>query len=427
MTSSLGRCAPWCGLGQVGPSSCSWCPSCSGARPSRPQPLDEVGFRERATTKEDGQVRVTAAVPSPAESAALFGVDVAAKGIQPVWLRIENHDDVDDFFLPISLDPHYFSAQEAAWKSRFLLGSAVNEALAASFEAKHIPVKIKPGEAQEGFVYSNLAPGVKFFEVMLFHPRQIRRFDYFLEVPGLTTDYQHVDFAALHARGVTDVDTVTLGRLLEALPGCVLGPDGATPGDPLNLVVIGERWLALLPFIRRGWHVTETVSGGSVWRTVISSLFKARYRTSPISPLYLFGRRQDIALQKARESVDERNHLRVWLTPWRYNGMEVWVGQISRDIGVRWSSKTFVTHKIDPHVDAARDYLLTDLFFSGRLAAYGHLAGVGAATRTTPRFNYTGDPYHTDGRRVVLVVSTQEVPWHALVEIDWADVKPQPP
>ena len=86
-----------------------------------------------------------------------------------------------------------------------------------------------------------------------------------------------------------------------------------------------------------------------------------------------------------------------------------------------------LTHKIDPHVDAARDYLLTDLFFSGRLAAYGHLAGVGAATRTTPRFNYTGDPYHTDGRWVVLVVSTQEVPWHALVEIDWEDMKPQPP
>jgi hypothetical protein len=70
----------------------------------------------------------------------------------------------------------------------------------------------------------------------------------------------------------------------------------------------------------------------------MSSLFKARYQTSPISPLYLFGRRQDIALQKARESVDERNHLRVWLTPWRYDGKEVWVGQISRNIGVRWSS-----------------------------------------------------------------------------------------
>ena len=148
-------------------------------------------------------------------------------------------------------------------------------------------MKIKVGEVREGFVYSNLAPGVKSFEVMLFHPKRIKLFDFFLAVPGITTDYQQVDLAALRAGGVTDVETVTMGRLLEALPCCVLGPDGETPGDPLNLVVIGEGTLALLPFIRRGWYVTETMSGGSVWRTVVSSLFKARYRTSPISPLYL--------------------------------------------------------------------------------------------------------------------------------------------
>jgi hypothetical protein len=206
----------------------------------------------------------------------------------------------------------------------------------------------------------------------------------------------------------------------------VPGPDGVTPGDPLNLVVIGEGQLALLPFIRRGWYVTETISGGAVWHTVVSSLFGARYRTSPISPLYLFGRRQDIALQKARESVDERNHLRLWLTPWRYAGKDVWAGQISRDIGVRLSSRTFVTHKIDPHMDGARGYLLTDIFFSGRLAANGHRPGVGAATRTTPRFDYTGDPYRTDGRRVVLILSTTEVLWEDLVNIDWEDLSPQP-
>ena len=32
-------------------------------------------------------------------------------------------------------------------------------------------------------------------------------------------------------------------------------------------------------------------------------------------------------------------------------GEKVFLGQISRDIGVKFSSKTFVTHKIDPMVD----------------------------------------------------------------------------
>jgi hypothetical protein len=63
-----------------------------------PQPLEGVEVLERPASKEDGKVWVTAAVPSPEESAALFGVDVAARGIQPVWLRLENHDDVDYFW-----------------------------------------------------------------------------------------------------------------------------------------------------------------------------------------------------------------------------------------------------------------------------------------------------------------------------------------
>jgi hypothetical protein len=78
------------------------------------------------------------------------------------------------------------------------------------------------------------------------------------------------------------------------------------------------------------------------------------------------------------DSVDERNHLRLWLSPLRFEGMEVWVGQISRDFGVRLSSKTVVTHKIDPDVDDARFYLLQDLANSGGLAGLAYVKGVGA-------------------------------------------------
>ena len=54
-----------------------------------------------------------------------------------------------------------------------------------------------------------------------------------------------------------------------------------------------------------------------------------------MSDLYLFGRAQDFALQKARDNIHQRNHLRLWLSPMRYHGKQVWVGQISRDIGSR--------------------------------------------------------------------------------------------
>ena len=73
----------------------------------------------------------------------------------------------------------------------------------------------------------------------------------------------------------------------------------------------------------------------------------------------MFGRAQDLALQKARDNIHQRNHLRLWLSPMRYHGKQVWVGQISRDIGSRLTihSPTLTTHKIDPDVDEARTAL----------------------------------------------------------------------
>ncbi len=92
---------------------------------------------------------------------------------------------------------------------------------------------------------------------------------------------------------------------------------------------------------------------------VTSALSGERYAAAPVSDLYLFGRAQDLALQKARDNIHQRNHLRLWLSPMRYHGKQVWVGQVSRDIGSRLTihSPTLTTHKIDPDVDEAREAL----------------------------------------------------------------------
>jgi hypothetical protein len=153
--------------------------------------------------------------------------------------------------------------------------------------------------------------------------------------------------------------------------------------------------------------------------TIRSSLFGVRYRTSPVSPLYLDARRQDIALQKARGSVDQRNHLRLWLTALKYQGNHVWMGQISRDIGVKLSSKTITTHKIDPDVDETRDYLVQDILLSGALARVGYVRGVGYARPEVPRYNYTLDPYFTDGLRAVLFLSGDYVSPDDLELLRW--------
>ena len=84
---------------------------------------------------------------------------------------------------------------------------------------------------------------------------------------------------------------------------------------------------------------------------------------------------------------------RGWLPAEQTYGKPVWIGQISRDIGVRFTFKTWppVTHKIDPDVDEAMYALIEDLVYSQQLAKGGYVKGVGAATRSKPRHNLTDD------------------------------------
>ena len=145
---------------------------------------------------------------------------------------------------------------------------------------------------------------------------------------------------------VIEVDEMGLREALEDLPCCTMSQDDREDGDPLNLVLIGNANELMPSFVRREWHMAEDTYWSSIWKTVGSFSFGKRYRYSPVSNLYLFGRKQDVALQKARGTIHQRNHLRLWLTPIRFQGKEVWVGSISRDIGVHFMAKPghFVTH-----------------------------------------------------------------------------------
>ncbi len=398
----------------------------AGCASFRPEPLDNNTFWERVETQTDGPVSVTLGVLNPEESRQAFGVKMYKHGIEPVWVRIENNDDVDYGFFPITLDPDYYSPYEAAWKCHFFGGTVSNVKMDNFFFDEAIPIYVRAGETVEGFVYTNLRSGVKVANIDLISTDEVRRFEFVHEVPGLRVDYHEVDFESLYEPDeIVEVDVQGLRQLLEELPCCTLGPDRKTPGDPLNLVIVGgdptepDDNRLLVAMSRRGWDLTETITTGSSFKTAWSSLFGGEYKTSPVSPLYVFDRSQDAALQKARKTVDQRNHLRVWLAPILCNGQLVWIGQISRDIGVRFSSKTFVTHKVDPNVDEAREYLVQDLIVGQSVAKIGYVAGVGPATRDEPRTNYTNDPYFTDGLRVVFFLSGDPVSYDEIELLDW--------
>ena len=104
--------------------------------------------------------------------------------------------------------------------------------------------------------------------------------------------------------------------------------------------------------------------------------------------------------------------MRLWLTDYRIDNKPVWIGQISRDIGVKLTrhSKYLTTHHVAPDMDETRDNLVAETISAECISALGWADGVGAASSEKPRYNMTGDPYFTDGQRAVMFLSSETVP-----------------
>ena len=377
----------------------------------KPQSIFKVPFRERAQSKFDDDVRVTATVLSAEESRQIFGVNLAKKGIQPVWIRVENHDTRPYWLMYSGLDPNYFSPIEAAQVNHSIFTKSLNTKIEEHFRVLGFRNPIASGASVSGFIYANLDEGTKVVDIRLLRFNtsgfgKTKFFTFFLPVPGIKADYYDVDFERLYTSSeIVDLDEKELRIALENLPCCTTDEDGTQQGDPLNLVLIGTREVIASAFIRRGWLAAEETYGKAIWKTVKSFLLGSKYLYSPVSPLYLYSRQQDRAGQKPRQTVHQRNHLRLWLSPMRHKGLPVWIGQISRDVGVRFTLKIWppVTHKIDSDIDEALHALLEDMVYSQQLATVGWVKGVGAASRSKPRHNLTGDPYFTFGLRLVLM------------------------
>jgi len=384
-----------------------------------PTPIHEVAFLERQQTQQQDGIRVSVAVPSAKETRRLFDDDLYGRKVQPVWIEIENTREEGAIFLPVGLDPAYYSPVEAANVS--VDDSRLDRERIRFFFDASLDIWLYPGETRSGFVFSSLDEGTKAFNVDIATPSDFVTFTFFVPVPGLKIDHYEVDWQNLYpAEDLVEVDDATLLAALERQPCCATNAEGEGTADPLNLVLIGTPREVYYAFIRAGWDETEVVSRSSGLKTVASFLTGGEYRYSPVSSLYTFGRKQDVALQKARASIHERNHLRLWMSRARYAGKPVWIGQISRDIGVRFHAKTLTTHKIDPDIDEAREYLLEDLAYAQSLSAFGYAPGAIAAPESAPRFNLTGDPYFTDGYRLVLWVSSEPVDIADLEFIEWA-------
>ncbi len=416
----------------------------SGCVRYRPHTSERSSFMERAQTQTRDDLTITLTVLSNKEAKKFFGTSLSKRGIQPLWLEIENQSESTYFLIPRNMDPNYYSSEEAAYMAHYRQGKQFLEAGLVGiiffpllalipvnfFAVRHANGKmdkifeevsmnsyvIQPGKTQRGFLYTSVDQGTKHVKVDLIGDQKREVFDFTVKVPGMKPDYTTKDFENLFPEETlveyTDKD---FEAHLEELPCCTTNKKGTRNGDPINLAVIGELEDLITIFTSSGWDETSALTMGSGLSMAKAFFTGENDRYSPVSPLYYRGRSQDIAFQKTRDNINQRLHFRLWYTPMRYNGKPVWMGAISRDIGVKFTMKTwyFTTHKIDPNLDDSRDYLLADLILVEKVSKYGFVENKGLEAPGHQNKNLTNDPYFTDNQRLVLELSTEDTPFSA--------------
>jgi hypothetical protein len=177
------------------------------------------------------------------------------------------------------------------------------------------------------------------------------------------------------------------------------------PGDPLNLSMIGNENDLLATMLAAGWYPADPITLKSSLRIAESTILHRPYDEAPVSNLFLFGRREDLAFEKpVGEDARQRHHVRFWQVPTQSDsGKPYWLGAITFDRSVGFSHTTGqVTHHIAPEVDAERDGLIADLQSIGRIA---NIDWQDNFQNPPEGRNGGGDPWKTDGRLPVITLA----------------------
>lgn len=143
------------------------------------------------------------------------------------------------------------------------------------------------------------------------------------------------------------------------------------PGDPLNVALIGVEVAIRGIMQAAGWYPATALGVKSDLKIAADVVLSRPDDEAPVSSLYLFGRKEDLAFeQPVGDNPRQRHHVRFWRTPSvDGEGRPIWIGSASYDERAGLSHTTGqITHHIAPDVDAERDHLFGDLKQTGGLS-----------------------------------------------------------
>lgn len=170
------------------------------------------------------------------------------------------------------------------------------------------------------------------------------------------------------------------------------------PGDPINLALSGSQDQLKRIMKKAGWFPADPLSLRSDLEIAGATVLGRPYQSAPVSSLYLWGRREDIAFeQPVGNNPRERHHIRLWHSDrLDKRGRLLWAGSVTFDKSVGLSHTTGqITHHIDGNIDAERDRLMTQLLNTGMLTNLHYHNGF---HQQTSGYNGGGDLWKTDGR-----------------------------
>ena len=173
------------------------------------------------------------------------------------------------------------------------------------------------------------------------------------------------------------------------------------PGDPINIALVGSEAEIVRGLTASGWFPADPITLASSVRIAADTVFRRPDDDAPVSNLFLFGRKQDLAFeQPLAGGPGKRHHVRLWQWDELYDGRPGWFGAVTFDRRVGLSRTTGqVTHHIGADVDAERDRLVNELQQAGVAQSVEWKDGFHAHCEGR---NGGGDPWHTDGRLAIV-------------------------
>ena len=176
------------------------------------------------------------------------------------------------------------------------------------------------------------------------------------------------------------------------------------PGDPINLVFVGTAEQIEQAFRQAGWAEPKKKNDQSIWKTAQAVINSDGYDAAPVSDLYVFGRKEDLAFEKTLNTFNKRHHLRLWQAPTSApDGRPIWLAAATHDVGIDVHPGV-ISHATDPNLDDERSQVSFDLIGTGDVQ--------GAELFTPPNplssgMTATGGAWHTDGRLFVIDLKSQ--------------------